>query len=165
FYHYFSSKEEIFREVAAAHERELGAAVAAEVTSVGAPGAAGVVARLEAANRRYLVSYRDEAKLMRVIEQVTRYDEVLNGERLDRHEVFAERLAEAIGQLQRQGCADPQVDPSVGSQALMAMLTRFAEVWFVEGRVHCSFEEGVVQLNRMWLNALRMGEGTEDHRR
>jgi len=155
FYHYFPSKEEIFREVAAFHERQLGSVVVAHAEQADSPPDSVITARLEAANRRYLAEYREDARIMGVIEQVTRYDGVLDEARLYRHKLYTERLAEAIVQLQRLGRADPGVDPSVGSQAIMAMVTRFAEAWFVQGRIDTDFEDGVAQLNRLCLNALR----------
>ncbi|HVC69352.1 MAG TPA: TetR/AcrR family transcriptional regulator [Acidimicrobiales bacterium] len=162
FYHYFTAKDEIFREVAACHERQLGIAVLAEMELVAGPPDTAVPARLEAATRRYLAEYRDEARLMRVIEQVSRFDVVLHEARLHRHKQYAERLAGAIVHLQRQGLADPAVDPTVGSQVIMAMVTRFAEAWFVQGMVDCSFEEGVVQLNVLCLNAMALAPATPD---
>ncbi len=164
FYHYFSSKEEIFREVAALHERRLGAAVVRETSLVDSASDSPVAARFIAANRRFLAEYRREARLMRVIEQVSRYDAMLNKARLDRHIVYTERLADAIRALQRDDEADPDVDPTIASQAIMAMVTRFAEAWFVQDRVDCSFEQGVTQLNRLCLNALRLAaEPTHEH--
>jgi AcrR family transcriptional regulator len=154
FYHYFTSKDEIFREVAAFHEQQLGAAVLAEMELLGGPPDTALAARIEAAGRRYLAEYRDEAPLMRVIEQVSRFDAVLREARLHRHKQFAARLATAIHHLQKQGLADPGVDPTVGSQVIMAMVTRFAESWLVESMVDCRFEEGVAQLNLLCLNAL-----------
>ena len=159
FYHYFPSKEEIFREVAAVHERQLGAAVVAETALVDPADDAPVAARFEAANRRFLAEYRREARLMRVIEQVSRYDPTLNTARLDRHQAYAQRLADAIRGLQRDGEADPGIDPTIGSQVLMAMVTRFAEAWFVQGRIDCTLDQGVEQLNRLCRNALRVRGG------
>jgi len=158
FYHYFHSKEEIFREVAAFHEHELGAAVVAETELVPESADNAVMARLRVANRRYLAEYRREAALMRVIEQVSRYDAALGEARLYRHKLYTERLAEAITQLQRRGDADPAVDPVIGSQAIMAMVTRFAEAWFVEGLITSDFEEGVEQLNRLCRRAIVAGD-------
>jgi len=136
FYHYFQSKEEIFRELAASHERRLGEAVVAETETVTAATPDLLVpGRLEAANRRYLAEYRREERLMRVIEQVSRHDTEFNRARLHRHLRYAERLAGAIVQLQRQGLVDEAIDPVVGSQIITAMVTRFAEAWFGEGRV------------------------------
>lgn len=154
FYHYFQSKEEIFREVAASHERRLGQAVVAETEQLGGPADVALPARIEAANRRYLAEYRKEARLMQVIEQVSRYDAVLAAARLNRHKLYTQRLAEAIVQLQRDGLADPAIEPTVGSQIIMAMVTRFAEAWFVQEQVRCSFNDGVLQLNRLCLKAL-----------
>ena len=156
FYHYFPSKEEVFREVAAVHERRLGAAVVVETELVSGPDDATVAARLEAANRRYLMEYRQEARLMRVIEQVSRFDTALNEARLYRFNLYAERLADAIVRLQRRGHADVDIDPTVGSQIVMSMVTRFAEAWFVQERFRCTFDQGVEQLNRLCLNALRL---------
>jgi len=163
FYHYFQSKDEIFREVAAFHERRLGAAVVEETELVDAPADAAVAWRLAAANRRYLAEYRREARLMRVIEEVSRYDTELNRARMRRHNFYAKRLAEAIAALQRQGMADEALDPTIGSQVITAMVTRFAEAWFVQGRVRCSFEEGVTQLNRLCMNAIRLAHRPPDH--
>ncbi len=159
FYHYFPSKEEIFRELSAVHERQVGAAVVAETDRVPESIENAMTAKLEVANRRYLAEYRREAALMRVIEQVSRHDEALGQARLYRHKLYTERLAEAIAHLQRHGLADQAVDPAVGSQAIMAMVTRFAEAWFVEGRVTCGFDEGVAQLNRLCLNAIVPRDG------
>jgi len=160
YYHYFASKDEVFREVAAFHEQQLGAAVLAEMELVAGPPGTTVAAKIEAASRRYLAEYRDKARLMRVIEQVSRSNVGFHEARLHRHKQYAERLAAAIVQLQHQGLADPAVDPTVGSQVIMAMVTRFAEAWFVQGTVDCSFEEGVIQLNRLCLNALGLSWAT-----
>jgi AcrR family transcriptional regulator len=162
FYHYFTAKDEIFREVAAVHEQQLGMAVLAEMELVAGPPDTAVAARLETSTRRYLAEYRREAGLMRVIEQVSRFDVVLHQTRLERHKQYAERLAAAIVHLQRQRLADPTLDPTVGSQVIMAMVTRFAEAWFVQGMVDCSFEEGVDQLNLLCLNALGMSRAAPE---
>jgi hypothetical protein len=46
----------------------------------------------------------------------------------------------------------------VASLALSAMVTRLAESWFVQGQLDCSLEEGVEQLTRLCMNALRLDE-------
>jgi hypothetical protein len=51
--------------------------------------------------------------------------------------------------------ADSGIDPTVGAYALVAMVTRFAEAWFVQGQLDCTFEEGVCQLTTLCLNALQ----------
>jgi AcrR family transcriptional regulator len=153
-YHYFSSKEEIFREVAAAQERELGPRLSADDVDVSE-----VADGIDAANREYLDEYRREARIMGVIEQVSRHDEVVSSARFDRYRRDAERLAQAIAQLQHGQAADAAIDPTFGAYGLIAMVTRFAEAWFVEGRLDCSFEDGVAQLNRLCRNALGQRRG------
>ena len=70
FYHYFDSKEQIFREVAEAQEALLtapddGDEPAADATEFD---------RILRANRRYLERYRANGRIMGVIEEVSRYD-------------------------------------------------------------------------------------------
>jgi hypothetical protein len=42
-----------------------------------------------------------------------------------------------------------------------AMTARFPELWFVEGRLDCDFDEGVDQLTRMLINALGLKPDTD----
>jgi AcrR family transcriptional regulator len=154
FYHYFNSKEEIFREVADAQEKVLAIdrplATIADAPEVGA--------RLRLLNREYLSEYRSEARIMGVVEQMSRYDEMVGRSRFERHERYAGEVAEAIRQLQEWGILSMEIDPVVVSFLLTAMVTKFAESLFVDGQLKCSFEAGVVQLNRVFSNALRLYE-------
>src|SRR6266702_6480070 len=72
FYHYFDSKEEIFREVAEAVDERLSEPMGSVILapSSSAPPAE----RIREAMRRHLESYREEARIIGVIEQVSRYD-------------------------------------------------------------------------------------------
>src|SRR4051794_2159166 len=72
FYHYFDSKEQVFREVTeTVHDR-----IAAPMTEVVlAPGSTATPEeRLREAIHSHFEAYRDEARIMGVIEQVSRYD-------------------------------------------------------------------------------------------
>src|SRR5689334_6490804 len=82
FYHYFDSKEQIFREVAEVLEERL----AEPMYNIVMSPAEGTSAldRLHAAIRSHLESYRDEARIMGVIEQVSRYDDHVAGVRSGR---------------------------------------------------------------------------------
>ena len=163
FYHCFESKEQIFREVAAAEERLLTAPPASGRVT-GSDLAAGADApshreRIRRANRRYLERYRDEARIMGVIEQVSRYDEHVNTVRAATQKHFAERAERSIRRLQAEGVADPHVDPAIAAMALGAMVARFAELWLVQGYASYDFEEAVEQLTALWCNALRLEAG------
>ncbi len=75
FYSYFNSKQEIFREVALRVDEDLGAPLGTVIldrSSTAAPRE-----RIRAAMRLYLERYRQEARIMGVIEQVSRHDPIL----------------------------------------------------------------------------------------
>jgi AcrR family transcriptional regulator len=156
FYHYFPSKEEIFREVADAQEPQFDVGNSDErLGSNEWAGAGGLPDGLAAATRRYLSAYREAAPIMGVIEQVSRFDALVSSARLDRHQRGCEHLARTIKHLQDEGSADCAIDPTFGAHALMAMVTRFAEAWFVQGQLNCTFDEGVRQLTILCFNALQ----------
>jgi AcrR family transcriptional regulator len=152
FYHYFESKEQVFREVAEAQEQRLTAAPDADHRAAAKPSSARD--RIRAANRNYLERYRDEARLMGVIEQVSRYDDHVNAARMSTQRHFADRAEKAIRRLQSEGLADERVNPRVAADALGAMVARFAELWLVQGYRTYSFDEAVEQLTLLWANAI-----------
>jgi AcrR family transcriptional regulator len=151
FYHYFESKEQIFREVAQAQEERLTAP--ADEGSEPA-GAQDPWERIRRANRRYLERYRDEAALMGVIEQVSRYDEPVNAARMATMKHFVKRAERAALQLQREGLIDERLNPALAADALGAMVARFAELWLVQAYRDYDFDEAVEQLTILWGNAL-----------
>ncbi len=157
FYHYFDSKEQIFREVAEAQEERLTAPPEhpddhEEQTTIG---------RIRRSNLRYLQRYRDEAALMGVIEQVSRYDEHVNAARMATMKHFVERAERSIHQLQDEDLADSRLDPAMAADALGAMIARFAELWLVQGYREYDFDEAVDQLTMLWANALGMAPEAE----
>jgi AcrR family transcriptional regulator len=155
FYHYFESKEQIFREVAAAQEERLTAPADDEESG----GDTSPWERIRRANRRYLERYRDEAKLMGVIEQVSRYDDHVNAARMMTMKHFVERAEPAIRQLQADGYVDALIDPALAADALGAMVARFAELWLVQHYRDYDFENAVDQLTLLWGNALGLTRG------
>ncbi len=152
FYYYFDSKEDVFRAIAVALDERLFAPLD-EVILAESGLARGQ--RIREASRRYLEYYRREARMMDLIEQVSRFDPEVNALRLAHHKRNTERVAESIRQQQLHGAADPNLDPMVVATALGALTQRFAELWFVHGVVHCTFEHGVEQLSRIYENVLR----------
>jgi AcrR family transcriptional regulator len=151
FYHYFESKEQIFREVAEAQEHRL-----TSPDDERSPDAKDdrPRERIRRANRRYLERYRQEAGIMGVIEQVSRYDEYVNAARMATQRHFAQRAEKAIRRLQADGLADEKVNPTMAADALGAMVARFAELWLVQGYRTYDFDESVDQLTLLWANAL-----------
>ena len=157
YYHYFDSKEQLFREVARLQEARLTAPPDAAEDGAGGTDTPTPVERIRRANRRYLERYRDEARIMGVIEQVSRYDDHVNEVRMDRMKHFAERSERAIRSWQTAGLVDPAIDPGIAADALGAMTARFAEMWLVQGYRAYDFDDAVDQLTRLWANALGLG--------
>jgi len=159
FYHYFDSKEQIFREVAESQEELLTAPAEADDPP---PAGDSPRARIHEANRRYLDRYRREARIMGIIEQVSRYDPHVNAVRMETQKHFAERSERAIRRLQAAGLADRRVNPAIAADALGSMVARFAELWLTQGYRDYDFDEAVDQLTLLWANAL--GLDTNDGR-
>ena len=152
FYHYFESKEEVFREVAAEVEERLSEPLYSVILD--ANSTASPYERIHEGIRRNLESYRDEARIMGVIEQVSRFDENLRAFRNERHHVSSAQIADSIRRLQQHGLADKSLDPVIAAAGLGAMTYRFPEMWFVQDLVDCDFDQGVDQLTRLFVNAL-----------
>jgi AcrR family transcriptional regulator len=154
FYHYFDTKEQLFREVAAAQERRL----SAPPDENDSPSTGDSTEdRIHDANRRYLERYRAETRLMKVIEQASRYDPHVNAERMASQRQFADRAERAIKRLQSEGRADPRVNPAIAADALGSMIGRFAELWLTQGYREYDFDEVVDQMGILWTNALQLG--------
>jgi AcrR family transcriptional regulator len=163
FYHYFDSKEQIFREVAEAQEELLTAPPGDHAEAGADPGteagpdpetAVSHVERIRRANRRYLERYRENARIMGVIEEVSRYDSHVNEARMRSQRHFAERAEQSIRRLQEAGLADPDVDPELAAVALGSMVARFAELWLVQDWAAFDFDHAVEQLTRLWAHAI-----------
>jgi AcrR family transcriptional regulator len=159
FYHYFNSKEEIFRELAQAQEARLTAAADFDTSDL--PNNASPRDQVRDGIRRYLEQYREQARIMGVIEQVSRYDAEVNAARTASQKHFAQRAEDACRLQQRAGMADPMLDPMIAADALGALVSRFAELWLVQGYRKYDFEEAVEQLSLICANALRHPEAMD----
>lgn len=150
FYHYFDSKESLFREIAEQVEVRL---VSMDDIPHYVDTESGPVDRIRAANRSYLTAYKKEARIMRVIEEVSRYDETVRSVRARRDDYLAARLESAIARLQSEGLADTRIDTRYAAMALGGMVARFAEMMFVGGNAF-DLDTAVEQLTLLWSNAL-----------
>jgi AcrR family transcriptional regulator len=158
FYHYFESKDEIFREVARQLEEKVSSHCVVDSGLVDPTTDSSLRQRLETSVRRFLADYRDEAAMMGVIEQVCRYDEKVRTARLVQQGPYMQQAEEAIGRMQRLGLADRDLDPVISASALAAMVSRFAEMWFVQEQFECSCDKGVQQLTTLCMNALGLDD-------
>ena len=154
FYHDFESKEEVFREVALEVDERLTAPMYDVIFDRSFD--ASPYERLRTAIRMHLESYRDEARIMGVIEQVSRIDPEVSAARYERHLASNTDVTKAIVALQRQGLADRRIHPAVAAAALGSMTYRFPEMWLVQGLLECDFDTAVDQMTLLFVNALGM---------
>jgi AcrR family transcriptional regulator len=153
FYYYFQSKEEIFREVAASVDNRLFAPMTDVIL---AQSKLAPRQRIREAMRRHFESYKDEARVLGLIEHVSRYDPEVNKIRLERHARYTEEVANSIRQLQKRKLADSTLDPMLTAAALGSLTYRFAEMWLVHGAVECTMEHAVDQVSQIFINALKL---------
>jgi AcrR family transcriptional regulator len=149
FYTYFVGKEDIFLALMAQIQDEM-------LHPEHPPPGEGtpLSEKLEASNRAYLESYRKNAKLMGVLEQVSMINESFREHRRARMFAFTERNARMIKRLQDDGQADPTLDPLVAAFALGGMVSRLAFQAFVL-EAPMPFEKIVPTVTQLWLNALQ----------
>jgi len=155
FYHYFDSKEELFREVAETQEARLVAVPDHPLR----PGES-AMEEIRGSIRLYMSRYREEAAIMGVIEQVSRYDEHVNAVRFATLQHFVEQSERNIRSLQEAGTADSRLDARLVATALCSMTARFAELWLVQGYEDYRFEDTVEQLSMLSANALGISDDT-----
>lgn len=163
FYHYFDSKEQIFREVADAQEALLTAP--GEQAAQPAEAPVSDLERIRRGNRRYLERYRDNGPIMGVIEEVSRYDTHVNEARIRRQRHYAEQAEASIRRLQAEGRADSEIDPAIAALALGSMVGRFAELWLIESWDDFDLDHVTDQLTRLWANAIGLQAPAERPRR
>jgi AcrR family transcriptional regulator len=153
FYTYFTDKKAILAAVLAELQEEMLHPRLSRPALEDDPADA-----IHEANRAYLESYRRNAGLMALLEDMAAIDEDFLRLRRERTEAFVARNARAIRRLQRQGLADAELDPEITALAISSMVSRTAYAAFVWGRDGgaTDFDAVLRTMTRLWLNALRI---------
>ncbi len=146
FYTYFTAKEEIFQEVVDSVEIDL-------LRLEPVTKSAGPVERIRAANRHYLETYLQNAKILAVIQQVATFDPDVRKTRLQRQDEFARVVEKRILEYQAADLADARVDAWTAANALGGMVAFVADQ-VATGRTSLRKDEVVEQLTVLWSNAL-----------
>lgn len=152
FYRYFNDKEDVFLAVVdeLAHEGLLAPSLdfLGDAEDV-------VFAEILDHHRSYLETYFRNARMMRVIEEVTNINERLLHARTARAQSYIARNVEVVTKLQAEGRADPALDPLIAGRTLSVMVSRAAYVTFVlEEEGQDSIGPLAETLTRLWVNAL-----------
>jgi AcrR family transcriptional regulator len=152
FYSYFDSKEKIFEAVAAELNQEMHNPPSLEVLLGDDDD---LVARIEETHRAYLRAYKRNARLMRVIEEVTNINDDFRRERTASAQVIMRGNTETIRTLQAEGRADPELDPLTAGRTLSVIVSRAAYVNFVLEDER-TFRKLANTLTRLWINSLQI---------
>jgi AcrR family transcriptional regulator len=152
FYTYFSSKEQVFEEVAKGLLVEL---MGADLPR--AEDREDAVAGIEHANRAYLEAYVRDAALLRTWDEVATVDERLATLLRAAKGQFVARAERTLRNLQRAGRIDPALDRQYAAAALTQMVGGFAQTWLAGGDEY-DLDAAVAQLTRLWINAIRLDD-------
>ncbi|GAB3580933.1 TetR/AcrR family transcriptional regulator [Calidifontibacter terrae] len=150
FYTYFDGKDEIFHAVLLEVQDEMLHPGASRLADASSPRAV-----IEAGNRAYLRTYRKNAKLMLLLEQVAAVDPEFRAARHRRSKAFVVRNTKAIRELQAAGLADPSLDPALTARALSSMVSRVAFDTFCLGE-RATLDALVETTTTIWVNALKL---------
>jgi AcrR family transcriptional regulator len=148
FYTYFSSKEEIFMALLHELEEELRSGHRETVEHTDDP-----YEQVLRANRAYLVSYRENAAVMVVWEQVATLNAEVEALRHQASGRFASRIQHAIETWQGEGRVPTSLDAAYASVALTGMVSNFAYRWCAQGDDY-DLDTAAEQLSRLWAGAL-----------
>lgn len=109
--------------------------------------------RLDAANRRYIEAYRENAALYGLVEQLATMDETIRDGRHQSRRDNVERVATNIRRWQHAGVADPDIDAETTAGLLVAMTSNFCYWWFVGGEPYDE-DLAATHLTRAWAQAI-----------
>ena len=95
--------------------------------------------------------------MMRVVEEVTNISASFRRERTARAQPWIAGNHDAVRRLQREGRADPDLDPSAAARALSTMVSRTAYITFVLEEEGADSIDGLAAtLASLWVNALKL---------
>ncbi|MGC4936116.1 TetR/AcrR family transcriptional regulator [Gordonia sp. DT30] len=152
FYTYFPSKREVFQEVIRQVDLLIREAVAHAPEDV--PGQ--TTANLENANRRYLRTHHQNARILALMEQVATADPEVEKSRLSGRAMHVKRIERTILALQKRGLAYTDIDPRTTAGALVAMLASYAH-W---STLDDPYDEDLTAktLTQIWVRAIGLHE-------
>jgi AcrR family transcriptional regulator len=154
FYSYFDTKEEIFWTVLSTVTEDMfGTPTPPEAPVVRTPATRDVPDSIREANAEFIDSFRRNAAMIRVLEEVATYNDDFRQLRREVRHRFIDRIALSLRRHQARGVVAADVDTEYAAHALGAMMDRFCYAWFV---LEESFDEtrAAAELNRIWLTTL-----------
>jgi AcrR family transcriptional regulator len=148
-YTWFSSKDELLREVAHAIVGEVFAAARDPGDAPDDP-----YQRLLAANARFLAGYRRNARMLAVVEEAASADAAWEGLLDDLRETYVARTRRSLQRLRDEGLLAPDVAPEVAAPALTGMVETFARRTAGTAGTSVSRAADAEQITRLWARAV-----------
>ncbi|MFY9330308.1 MAG: TetR/AcrR family transcriptional regulator [Candidatus Nanopelagicales bacterium] len=149
-YTWFDTKEAVLAAVADSTIAEL-------YEGMRTPSGATALDRIARANRSYLDTYRDHARLLEVVEQASMTHPEFRTLLADLRATHVKRVSGTIGRLQSDGLATASLDQDIAAAALCAMVEGFARHWFGRGEIYDE-TQAVDTLTALWAAALSLQE-------
>jgi AcrR family transcriptional regulator len=155
FYKYFSSKDDVFRDLT---NQVVGAMFERTRPRQPAPDA---VHRIVSANWRYMQAFREDADFLAIVWQVVMVEPEYREFWLLVRQRWNDTIHRWVTREVEAGTADARLDPDVASRALGLMMESFLQTWFVLG---ASYDEqtALSTLSQLWINALQLDVGDVD---
>lgn len=152
FYTYFASKQDVFLSVVHDVGVKLDEAAAASLRSFdGDP-----YETLDRSIRAYLDVYRDNARILALVEQVATVDPEIHRIRLNARRLHVDRVAGLIERRQQLEPAETHLDPRTMAGALVSMLSNFSYWWLAGGDAYDP-EVASKTLIEIWARAVALG--------
>ncbi|MET9795980.1 TetR/AcrR family transcriptional regulator [Nocardiopsis alba] len=148
FYTYFDSKEEIFHEVAKGVAGEM-----FDAARSAAPPGTEPIDRIRHATGRFLDAYRDNARIMQVIEQISPRHPLFRSLFLEIRGLFVERIVAGTRRLQEEGAASSDIDVAATASMLGGMVEHTARMLYLYGEEHDP-EVVVETATRLWARGI-----------
>ncbi len=153
FYTYFDSKDEVFHEVAKGVAGEMFDAA----RSAASPGTR-PVDRIRHATERFLAAYRDNARIMQVIEQVSPRHPRFRTLFLEIRGLFVDRIISGTRRLQEEGLASTDIDVEATASMLGGMVEHTARMLYLYGEEHDP-DVVVETATRLWARGIGLEYG------
>jgi len=149
FYTYFEDKLEVFRILST----EVNEAVLKAATTELPQASGDPITRLHQSNIRYIETYRANAAMYGLVEQVATIDPEVHSDRLTRRHDHVERVTASIKRWQHRGLADPDIDAKTTAGLLVSMTSNFSYWWFVGNETH-DYDVAALALTDAWVRTI-----------
>jgi AcrR family transcriptional regulator len=156
FYTYFESREVLFLTLVRDFYADM-----APVSLADALEEENAIDAIDRTIRSYFTFYRENARMMTLIESTSASIPEVNEIRLERRRVNVASNVRAIEQLQENGQIPQFLDPFVTANALLAMIANFTYSWLVLGE-DFEVDDAAAHLTTLWARALGLDHTIAD---